>query len=400
MKLSYLRNKSFGIAHFGLPIALLAGSASAQEQSAMQATQASPVRYSVIDLGEIGHPPALPYFIRNNGLISGAATTPDGALHAVLWFEGAKFDIGSPGLGGPNSIAFGVNHGGQTVGAAETSLTDAEDFCGFNAYGFPSSTACVPFLWQDGVMTKLATLGGENGFAYTINNRGQVAGLAETAMNDPSAGCPVHRFKPVVWANGKIYALPTFPGDTDGVAAALNDKGQAAGASGPCSPFNPNSGLYLTENHAMVWENGKGTDLGNLGPNGLPGAGNHACAINNRGEAVGHVTSKASTVAFIWSRERGMKGLGTLAGDLASFALGINDEGQVVGESISPDFSTVRAFLWLNGSLIDVNTLVASNPAKLFLLSGVSINSRKEITGLAVDGAGTFHGYLAIPKHD
>jgi probable HAF family extracellular repeat protein len=140
--------------------------------------------------------------------------------------------------------------------------------------------------------------------------------------------------------------------------------------------------------------------LGNLGPNGLPGAGNHACAINNRGAAVGHVTSKASTVAFLWTREKGMKGLGTLTGDLASFALGINDEGQVVGQSISPDFSMFRAFLWQNGSMIDVNTLVTSNPAKLYLLSGVSINSSKEITGLAVDGAGAFHGYVAIPKHN
>ncbi len=400
MKFNCLRNKSSRIAIFGLPVALLAGLASAQEPSATQAKQAAPVRYTVVDLGQVGQPPAQPYFIRNNGLISGAATASDGGLHAVLWFEGAKFDIGTIGLGGPNSEAFGVNHFGQTVGGAETSLIDAEDFCGFNAYGFPSSTACVPFLWQDGVMTKLATLGGENGFANMINNRGQVAGLAETAVKDPAAGCPVHRFEPVVWSNGKIYALPTFSGDTDGVAASINDKGQAAGASGTCSPFNPNSGLYLTENHAMVWENGKGTDLGNLGPNGLPGAGNHACAINNRGEAVGHVTSKASTVAFIWSREKGLKGLGTLAGDLASFALGINDEGQVVGQSISPDFSMFRAFLWLNGSMIDVNTLVTSNPAKLYLLSGASINSRKEITGLAVDGAGAFHGYLATPKQD
>jgi probable HAF family extracellular repeat protein len=400
MKMNRLGFKSFHIAYFGLPIALFAGSASAQGQSAMQASQAAPVRYSVIDLGEVGNPPAQPYFIRNNGLISGAATTPGGALHAALWFEGAKFDIGTNGLGGPNNAAFGVNHFGQTVGEAETSVTDAEDFCGLNAYGFRSSTACLPFMWQDGVMTKLATLGGENGFANMINNRGEVAGLAETAMKDPAAGCPVHRFEPVVWINGKIYALPTFPGDSDGVAAALNDKGQVAGASGTCSPFNPNSGLYLTENHAMVWENGKGTDLGNLGPNGLPGAGNHACAINNQGAAVGHVTSKASTVAFLWTREKGMKGLGTLTGDLASFALGINDEGQVVGQSISPDFSTFRAFLWQNGSMIDVNTLVTSNPAKLYLLSGVSINSRNEITGLAVDGAGAFHGYVAIPKHD
>jgi probable HAF family extracellular repeat protein len=398
MKLKSLKDKSFRIAQFGLPIALLAGSAAAQEPFATQTKEAASPFYRVVDLGVVGQPPAQPYFVRNNGLISGAATTQAGALHAVLWFEGAKFDIGAPGLGGPNNAAFGVNLFGQTVGQSETSVLDAEDFCGFKSYGFPSSNACVPFLWQNGVMTRLATLGGENGYANMINNRGQVAGLAETAMKDPTAGCPVHRFEPVVWVNGKIHSLPTVPGDSDGVAASLNDKGQAAGASGACSSFNPNSGLYLTENHAMVWENGKGTDLGNLGPNGLPGAGNHACAINNRGEAVGHVTSKASTVAFLWTRQKGLKGLGTLTGDFASFALGINDEGEVVGQSINADFTSFRAFLWQNGSMTDVNTIVAANPAKLYLLSAVSINSRQEITGLAVDGAGLFHGYLAIPQ--
>jgi hypothetical protein len=50
--------------------------------------------------------------------------------------------------------------------------------------------------------------------------------------------------------------------------------------------------------------------------------------------------------------------------------------------------------------MIDVNTLITSNPAKLHLLSGVSITFRKEITGFAVNGAGEFHGYLAIPKNN
>ena len=145
--------------------------------------------------------------------------------------------------------------------------------CGFNSYGFASSTARLPFLWQDGVMTKLATLGGENGYANMINNRGEVAGLAETAMEDSTSGCPVHSFEPVVWENGVIGELLTYPGDSDGVAAWINDKGEVAGASGTCAPFNPNSGLYLTENHALVWQNGKATDLGNLGPNGTPGRG-------------------------------------------------------------------------------------------------------------------------------
>jgi probable HAF family extracellular repeat protein len=398
MQLHRLNDKSFRIAHFGLALAILAASASAQEQPATLGS--GPARYTVIDLGIVGNPPAQPYFITNNGLISGATTSPGGNLHAALWFEGAEFDIGANGLGGPNNIAYGVNRFGQTVGAAETSMSDPEDFCGFNAYGFPSASACSPFLWQDGEMTKLPTLGGENGFANMINHRGEVAGLAETAKKDPSSGCPVHRFAPVVWVNGKIYALPTAPGDSDGVAASINDTGEVAGSSGTCAPFNPNSGLYLTENHAMVWKNGKAIDLGNFGPNGLPGAGNHACAINNRGEAVGHVTSKASTVAFLWSREKGLRNLGTLEGDLASFALGLNDEGLVVGQSIGPEFSTFRAFLWEKGTMTDLNTLVAANPAKLYLLLGESINAHREITGLAVDGAGAFHGYLAIPKHN
>jgi hypothetical protein len=106
MKVNSLRVKSFRIVSIGLPIVLLAGSAWAQEQSAVQAKAAAPAHYAVVDLGVVGQPPAQPYLIRNNGLISGAATAPDGAMHAVLWFEGAKFDIGTSGLGGPNNAAF------------------------------------------------------------------------------------------------------------------------------------------------------------------------------------------------------------------------------------------------------------------------------------------------------
>jgi probable HAF family extracellular repeat protein len=398
MKLNISRVKPFPIAGLGLAVAILTGPILSQQQPATQEKEAGPAPYSVIDLGVVGGPPGGSYVIRNNGLVSGAAAAHDGRMQAVLWFEGLKFDIGIPGLGGPNSAAFGVNRFAQAVGQAETTDTNGEDFCGFNSYGFASSTACRPFLWQDGVMTKLPMLGGENGFANMINNRGEVAGIAETAAKDPASDCPVHRFEPVVWENGVIRKLPIHPGDSDGVAAWINDKGEVAGASGACAPFNPNSGLYLTENHALVWQNGKATDLGNLGPNGIPGAGNHACVINNRGEAVGHTTSDASTVAFLWSREKGMKGLGTLPGDFASFAIGINDEGQVVGQSIGPDFSSFRAFLWDKGVMTDLNTLVAINPGKLYLLVGESINERKEIIGLAVDGAGKFHGYLATPK--
>jgi probable HAF family extracellular repeat protein len=388
MKITGLSMKSFRVAGLGLAFAVLTGSAWAQE------------RYNVFDLGVVGNPPAGPYIIRNNGLISGAAATPDGSsMHAVLWYKGRKIDIGKPGLGGPNSAAFGVNEFGQTVGQAETSRPNAEDFCGFNAYGFASSTACRPFLWQDGVMTKLPTLGGHNGFANSINNRGVVAGIAETDATDPTPGCPVHQFEPVVWERGRIHSLPPYSGDSDGVAAQVNDKGQVVGASGTCGSFNPNTGLYLVENHALLWENGVATDLGNLGGEGGL-AGNHACALNNQGQVVGHsdLPNDASFHGFLWTRETGMKDLGTLSGDFASLALGINDGGVVVGASIGPAFSTFRAVLWEKGTVTDLNTLVDANPKNLYLVQGESINSRGEIIGLAVDGAALPHGFLAIPR--
>ena len=54
-----------------------------------------------------------PFFINTYGLVSGSSSLPNGNQHATLWLEELKVDIGAPGLGGPNSIAFGDNVGFQ-----------------------------------------------------------------------------------------------------------------------------------------------------------------------------------------------------------------------------------------------------------------------------------------------
>ena len=41
--------------------------------------------------------------------------------------------------------------------------------------------------------------------------------------------------------------------------------------------------------------------------------------------------------------------------------------------------------------MTDLNTLIAKNPANLYLIQAESINSRGEIIGLAVDGTGLSH---------
>jgi len=370
----------------------------AQEQSATQEQKPEPARYTITDLGTLeGGTFSQPFSINRYGLVSGSSNLPDGNQHATLWLEKLKVDIGAPGLGGPNSIAFGDNDGLQSAGEAETSTPDpnGEDFCGFGTH-----LTCLPFLWQDGGMIQLPTLGGNNGVAMAISNRGEVAGFAEDSTPDP--GCPapqVLHFNPVVWEKGVIHKLPTFGGDPDGVAEQINDNGQVVGGSGTCATFNTIYLYNLVPVHALLWEKGKATDLGNLGGQTGQAGGNIALDVNNQGQVVGNSDLPGDTTfhAFLWTKRTGMQDLGTLSGDVASLSISINDAGLVVGASLDANFN-LRAFLWEKGVMTDLNTLIAGN-SPLYLLTGCSINSRGEITGLGQTSTGEIHTYLATPTH-
>jgi probable HAF family extracellular repeat protein len=362
-----------------------------------QDTQQLPLtQYTVTDLGTLpGGNFSQPFFVNRYGLVSGSSSLADGSQHATLWLDGLMGDIGAPGLGGPNSIAFGDDERFQSAGEAETSTPDpnGEDFCGFGTH-----LTCLPFLWQDGKMVQLPTLGGNNGAANAISNRGKVAGFAENST--PDSGCPAPQllqFKPVIWEKGAIHRLPTVGGDPDGVVYNINDSGEVVGASGTCATFNPSFLNSLLAVHALLWENGKATDLGNLGGQTGQAGGNAAYSVNNRGEVVGGSDLSGDTTfhAFLWTREIGIQDLGTLSGDLASNGISINDESTVVGVSLDANFNP-RAFLWEKGLMTDLNALVAGD-SPLYLLTGCSINSRGKITGLGLTSTGEIHTYLASP---
>jgi probable HAF family extracellular repeat protein len=367
----------------------------AQDHELSAEVRSSKLRYNIVDMGPVGQPPGGPFMINQNGFTGGSTSAPDGTEHATLWLGRARLDLGVPGLGGPNSFGFGVNSSARVVGAAQTTDPNSEDFCGFTAFGFPpSNTTCLPFIWRYGVMQALPTLGGRNGYANMINDRGDVAGLAETAIQDP--GCSVHRFKPVVWKNGEPQVLKT-PGELYGVAAYINESGQSVGASGSCAPFDTNSLLNLNEVRAMFWEaNGRPHELPNLGGAGGM-AGNHACNLNRSGQAVGHseLINNTTFHATFWPSLNKVIDLGTLDGDYASLGLGINDGGTVVGASLDADFNP-RAFVWQHNSLIDMNTLLNENVG-IYLILAESVNNRGEVIGLGVTSAGEVHGFQAIP---
>ena len=351
-------------------------------QVAAQGQNQQPPGYTVTDIGTLGGTFGEANAVNNKGWVVGDATLPgDRVRHAFLWRKGLMKDLGT--LGGPNSIGlFPLNERGEITGFSDTSTPDplGEDFCGFG-----TNLICLPFLWQHGVMAQLPTLGGNNGQALEVNNRGQVVGIAEnTTLDATCVRTQTPQFEPVIWQKGEVRALPTFSSDPDGVANAINDKGDAVGQTGDCT----------NAFHAVLWHNGTPTDLGSLG-----GLQLNPLDINNRGQVVGVAFSPDGTtiVGFLW--ENGIAtDLGTISPDVFSVAIGINDKGQIVGDSCD-EFFDCRAFLWQNGTMTELNSLI-HDPNAPFLENANSINSRGQIAGkTTVQGTPIADAFLASPNH-
>jgi probable HAF family extracellular repeat protein len=388
-----MKSKTLTLLTAVLLFAALAFTGRLVAQAQQQQAQTGTPQYTITDLGTLGGTFSSGEGISDKAWVAGFSTLRgDTVAHAFLWRNGVVTDLGVPGLN--SLVAYPFNQRGEVAIHVETSTSDpfGEDFCGFGTH-----LVCPPFLWQTGVLTQLPTLGGKNGFANQVNNLGEVGGVAENTTQDPTCQecvegiCPfqVLQTKPVLWKEGHIQELPTFPGDPDGIGLTINNNGQLAGTSGKCI------GSAKEALHAVIWQNGVVTDLGNLGGT----TNNHPQYINNPGQVVGYSNLPGDTTnhAFLWQKGV-MIDLGTLPGDFASFGEAINDVGEVGGFSCDINFNC-RAFLWQGHGMTDLNTLIPVG-SPLFLLDVLSINSRGEIVGDALEiSTGETHGYLAIPNH-
>jgi probable HAF family extracellular repeat protein len=323
------------------------------------------VQFSLVDLGTLGGVESHAYAINKLGLVAGDSLTSTQENHGFLWESGTMRDLGT--LGGNQSTVAALNDRGQVVGYSTTATGETH-----------------AFLWTDGVILDLGTLpGGYESRARAINNRGQIVGTSSVlTATDPFEQYANHAF---LWEDGTMYDLGTL-GGWSSTAMAINDAGQVAGYSDTSS----------SESHAVLWADGRMTDL-TVGPDSPPcDCFAVAIDLNERGQVVGlesrgvpapppFYTSVVDD-AFLWGN--GTKTI-IAAGDVLSTyqAWKINDRGEVSGTHVAgPRPGVMYAFFWRDGSMQEWNLGGIS-------LKTTAMNKNGQVVGEGMTAVGETHGY-------
>jgi len=300
-----------------------------------------------------------------NGLIDPLTGAP--AQEATVFEHGRVIGLGT--LGGHDSGALDINSHGQVIGFSTTSTRDP--FPSEQQYYFPFVGEIRGFVWRDGVMRDLGTLGGPDAQSYLQNQRGQIAGWSDTNSRLHAAtGAPT--IDPFLWQDGRMTDLGGL-GGTLGFVNGLNDRGEVVGQSD--LPGDHASRPYLWNGQRMI-------DLGTLG--GDLGAGTY---VNDRGDVAGwsFTTGDQGFHGFLWHNGK-MTDLPPIGGAAFASAESVNNQDEVVGVGYDSNGNEVSAFLWTGGHGYDLNTLVA--PSDFQINSADYINNRGEIYGHGIYTSG------------
>lgn len=397
-------------------IVLLASAAAAGYGIATYAAPQEDDRtYEVRSLPSLGGTVSRGHGINDGRLVAGFSNLNSTTRRATVWINGKAVALDT--LGGTNSTMAwsGLANNGLVVGIAQTDKAQTRsDGWSCRAF-FPgpdqSKYTCLGVVWHRGNKEPVAlpTLGGDNGFATSANNRRQVVGWAETTVADATCLDPEDaQFRAVLWdlnRNATIELLP-YGTDSSSAATAISDREHVVGISGDCDQ----SVGRRSARHAVLWENGMVRDLGSLGadtwntPTAITSTGDIVVGFAN---AAGGDPDSPSLRAWLWTERDDIAcskrpgtdicDLGTLDGTGSAEAWGVNDRGQVVGTAC-PATGGCRAFLWENGTMKDLDAMKGAYPPRL--LNAMDINDRGEVTGRAQTASG-FEAFVAAPKkHD
>jgi probable HAF family extracellular repeat protein len=302
--------------------------------------------YVIVDLGTLGGNTSAAYGINNSAVAAGQARTASSAEHAFL-NNGSMVDIHSYLSSYERSAAESINDNNQVTGFYRAVISG------------PNRA----FMYDNGVVTDLGTLGGVNSHGIGINSAGDVAGQASLASGIS------HAF---LYSGGVMTDLGTL-GGTYSTAYAINDSSDVVGVADLAGS---------AVSHAFLYSGGVMTDLGALGT----GLYSVAQDVNNSGVVVGssYTSGYATQHAFIYSGGV-MTDLGALGGT-QSIARAINNNGDVVGQYYPGASGVVRAFLYSGGTMQDLNSLLPAGSGWT-LLFATDINDYGQIVGVGqIDG--------------
>lgn len=200
-----------------------------------------------------------------------------------------------------------------------------------------------------------------------LNNQGVLVGYDST--NQQAA----------TYANGQVTDLGTLSSYYNKTAGSLiNDSGTVAGTASHSG--DPNSPV-----HTFIYSNGTMTDIGSLGNNTYQYT--QPNAINSKREIVGYsapvFTPTISNQQAYSYLDGTMTALGTLGGTYSE-AQGVNDQGDIVGFSQLAGDDRNTAFLYEDGTMIDLNSLLPSG-SQWYLTDALSINDAGQILAAGYD---------------
>jgi probable HAF family extracellular repeat protein len=264
---------------------------------------------------------------------------------AAIWSESGIFDINPIA---PGSFGLAINNRGHMGLAWESDayIYSSDAFRNIGRLG----------IWQTSDIRAL-------------NDVGQAAGNAGYLFAERARG--------FVYIDGIVRIIPTLGGDWS-FAEAMNNQGQVAGTAtiDVIDFFNPTR-------RAIMFENGVLQDLGSLG-----GLISEAHDINEAGQVVGMSETtpdfKSGEPHPFLYQDGMMVDLGFLGSGIRAAALGLNNAGMVVGYSEwSADFpDDNHAFLFADNAMVDLNTLI--DPASGWtILSAKDINDAQQILAYA-----------------
>lgn len=323
--------------------------------------------YTITDLGVLGGTYSTAEAISENGIIGGHSGVNEyNDSRAFRWTSGSMVNLGSL-YDHRFSLGHGINDKGEVVG------TSYPEGLSPPTYGFlhlPEPAYNLPAGIHD-----LGNLGMAYTEARDINNYGIVVG--NSRVNEGS-------IEAFLWYEGYMYSLGTL-GSAYSAAYAVNDNGVIVGESTQRPGFL--KGFRWVEGTMNLLESLKGVD-------GL----SVAQGVNELGDAVGFSSSPSNWIrAVLWPMDSGQPiELGTLGCIYcANHAYGINDQRVVVGQAQTAA-GAYHAFIWENGTMRDLNTLITPGTGWVLEFAH-DVNNQGQIVGFGTRNGQT-RAFLLTPQ--